>query len=60
MSHSFGSHGLAHFRRHGINVKLVPQEAKYRYVYFLAPAWRERLRVPGLTYPKKEVTGESN
>jgi hypothetical protein len=60
LSHSFGSHGLSHFQRHGINVKLVPQEAKYRYVYFLDPAWRARLRVPELPYPKRKVSGESN
>ena len=60
LSHSFGSHGLAHFQRHGINVKLVPQAAKHRYVYFLDPAWRARLRVPALPYPKRKVSGESN
>jgi hypothetical protein len=60
LSHSFGSHGLAHFRRHGIGVKLVPQEGKHRYVYFLVPTWRARLRVPELPYPKKEVSGEGN
>jgi hypothetical protein len=60
LSHCFGSHGLAHFQRHGIDVRLVPQQAKHRYLYFLDPAWRERLRVPELPYPKKEVTGESN
>ena len=58
LSHSFGSHGLAHFRRHGIGVKLVPQEAKHRYVYFLDPTWRARLRAPDLPYAKKEVSGE--
>jgi hypothetical protein len=60
LSHSFGSHGLAHFQRHGIGVKLVPQEAKHRYVYFLDPAWRARLRAPELPYPKKEVSGEGH
>jgi hypothetical protein len=60
LSHSFGSHGLAHFQRHGINVKLVPQKAKQRYLYFLDPAWLTRLRAPELPYPKKEVSGEGN
>jgi hypothetical protein len=55
LSHSFGSHGLAHFERHGIGVKLVPQEAKHRYVYFLDSAWRERLKGSALPYPKPEV-----
>ncbi|HZA25353.1 MAG TPA: DNA methyltransferase [Dehalococcoidia bacterium] len=60
LSHSFGSHGLSHFQRHGIDVKLVPQQSKYRYLYFLDPAWRARLRVPALPYPKRKVSGESN
>jgi hypothetical protein len=60
LSHSFGSHGLSHFQRHGINVKLVPQESKYRYLYFLDLNWRARLRAPELPYPKKEVSGEGN
>ena len=60
LSHSFGSHGLTHFQRHGIGVKLVPQEAKHRYVYFLDPTWRARLRAPGFPYPKKEKSIEGN
>jgi hypothetical protein len=60
LSHSFGSHGLAHFQRHGVQVKLVPQEAKHRYVYFLNPAWRARLKAPGFPYPKQEESIEGN
>jgi hypothetical protein len=60
LSHSFGSQGLAHFQRHGIDVKLVPQQAKHCYLYFLNPAWRARLRTPALPYPKKEMPGEGN
>ena len=55
LSHAFGTHSLEHFSCHGIQVKLVPQQAKHRYVYFLDPAWREMLRVPALPYPKLEV-----
>jgi hypothetical protein len=60
LSHSFGSHGLAHFQRHGINVKLVPQESKHRYLYFLDPTWRARLRLPVLAYHKQEESSEDN
>jgi hypothetical protein len=60
LSHAFGSHGLAHFQRHGIDVKLVPQKAKHRYLYFLDSTWRERLRVPVLAYPKREESSEDN
>jgi hypothetical protein len=60
LSHSYGSHGLAHFQRHGIQVKLVPQQPKHRYLYFLDSSWRTRLRVPDLPYPKKEKSIEAN
>jgi hypothetical protein len=59
LSHAFGTHSLQHFARHGIPVKLAPQSAKHRYVYFLNPAWQHRLKVPLLPYPKKEVMDES-
>ena len=52
LSHSFGSHGLAHFQRHGIGVKLVPQAAKHRYIYFLDSGWLDRLTYPVMPYPK--------
>lgn len=52
LAHAFGTHSLAHFKRHGIEVNLVPQEAKHRYVHFLDRGWQDRLRVPVLPYPK--------
>ncbi|MBI4337352.1 MAG: DNA methyltransferase [Chloroflexi bacterium] len=52
LSHAYGSHSVAHFQRNGVAVRLVPQSCKHRYVYFLDPAWRPRLRVPVLPYPK--------
>ena len=55
VSHTFGSHSMKYFGDHGINVKLVPQSQKHRYVYFLDPPWRARLKGPVLNYPKKEV-----
>ena len=54
LSHAYGSHSIAHFRRHGVPVRLVSQEPKHRYIYFLDPSWRERLLVPVLAYPKRE------
>jgi hypothetical protein len=50
----FGSHSVGYLTGQGIPVKLVPQVAKYRYVYFLDKSWQSRLRVPILRYPKKE------
>ena len=60
LSHAYGTHSIEHFAQHGVTVKLVPQQAKHRYVYFLDPTWRERLLVPVLSYPKKEACHASN
>jgi hypothetical protein len=60
LSHAYGTHSLEHFSRLGVQVKLVPQQAKHRYLYFLDPAWRARLRVPELSYPKKEKSIEGD
>jgi hypothetical protein len=55
LSHAYGTHSVEHFFRHGVQVNLVPQQAKHRYAYFLDPSWRDRLQVPALPYPKREV-----
>ncbi len=54
LAHSFGSHSVKHFARHGVKVKLIPQAAKHRYIYFMDDSWRCRLTVPVLPYPKKD------
>jgi hypothetical protein len=59
LSHAFGTHSVQHFARHGIEVKLAPQLAKHRYVYFLDPTWQQRLKAPMLPYPKREVSNEA-
>jgi hypothetical protein len=56
VSYAFGSHSTKYFAEHGINVKLIAQSQKHRYLYFLDPQWRARLKGPVLPYPKKEVT----
>jgi len=53
-SHSYGSHSVRYFARHGVNIKLIPQAAKHRYVYFLDASLRKRLNVPVLPYPKNK------
>ena len=53
IAHSYGSHSVRYFADHGVDVRLVPQESKHRYVYFVDPRWRGRLRVPVLPYPVK-------
>jgi hypothetical protein len=50
----FGSHSKEHFIQNGIEVKLIPQTAKHRYIYFLDSSWRSRLIAIVLPYPKKE------
>jgi hypothetical protein len=53
VAHAYGSHSLRYFATHGVGVKLVPQAAKHRYVYFLDRSWQSRLLVPILPYPKR-------
>jgi hypothetical protein len=59
LAHSYGTHSVRYFSAHGVAVKLVPQAPKHRYVYFLDPALRSRLRVRVLPYPKREVQSAS-
>lgn len=54
LSHAFGSHSIRHFAQHGVDIKVIPQSRKHRYIYFLDPAWRSQLKTPILPYPKKE------
>ena len=56
VGHAFGTHSVQYLVRHGLSVKLVPQAAKHRYLYFLGAEWRNQLRVPVLPYPKQEAT----
>lgn len=55
LAYAYGTHSIAYFHQRGVPVRLIPQAAKHRYVYFLDPAWRSRLRVPVLPYPKGKV-----
>lgn len=57
-SHAYGTHSLKHFKRHGVTVRVVPQTPKHRYVYFLDPAWRARLRIPVPPYPKHVLSDD--
>lgn len=53
LAQTYGTHSKKHFEANGIEVRTIPQEAKYRYLIFLDQSWRFRLRVPILPYPKK-------
>ncbi len=48
-----GTHSAAYFRRQGMDVHLIATVPKHRYLTFVDPSWRPRLRVPVLPYPKK-------
>ena len=50
----FGTRSVQHLSQHGLPLKLVPQVAKHRYVFFLDPSWLPRLKVRVLPYPKRE------
>ena len=59
LSQIYGTHSLKYLRNHGVQARLVPQEPKHRYIYFLDRSWRARLKVPVLPYPKpSNETGE--
>lgn len=53
-SHSYGTRDVGYFAAHGVDLRTVPQQPKHRYIYFLDPAWRSRLRVSVKPYPKLE------
>ena len=54
LSHSYGTRDAVYFAAHGVDLRKVPQQPKHRYIYFLDPAWRPRLRVEAKPYPKLE------
>ena len=50
----YGSRSIKYLRSQGLSLKLIPQDAKHRYIYFLDPSWRDRLRVEPQPYPKSK------
>ena len=55
LAHAFGSHSLKYLSERGLKIKVLPQIPKHRYIYFLDQDYRNRLKVPALPYPKKEI-----
>ena len=55
LSQIYGTHSLKYLRNHGVQARLVPQQPKHRYIYFLDRSWRARLKVPVLPYPKPSM-----
>lgn len=50
---ALGTYSARYLRREGLRVRTIPRPPKHRYIFFLDPAWRSRLRVPMLPYPKR-------
>jgi hypothetical protein len=48
----WGTHSKPFFEQHGLRVREVPTVGKHRYLTFVDPTWRGRLRAPVLPYPK--------
>ena len=53
MSHAFGSHSMKYFKQCGLEVKMIPQPSKYRYIYLLDKSLKTKLKTPILPYPKR-------
>ncbi len=61
LAHNFGTHSVKHLMGSGIDVNLIPQSSKHRYVYFLDSSWRPRLKPEILSYPRKtDINGSPN
>ena len=54
LSHAYGTRSVRYFRGQGVDIRLVPQSQKHRYIYFLDLGWRDRLQPQVLPYPKQE------
>jgi hypothetical protein len=52
LSQIYGTRSVKYLRDHGMEVNQVPQQGKHRYIYFLYPSCRERLKATVLPYPK--------
>ncbi len=57
VSMRLGSRGVPHLRRTGVDVAWVMMPGKYRYVLFLDPSWRWRLKVRPVPYPVRNERG---
>ena len=55
LGHAYGTRSLAYLHAQGIDVRLVAQVRKHRYLFPLHHSVRERLTVPILPYPKREA-----
>ena len=52
VGHAFGTRSIKHFAACGVPIRVIGQKAKHRYVYFIDPVLRDRLRVPAQSFPR--------
>ncbi|MHB1006527.1 MAG: Mom family adenine methylcarbamoylation protein [Chloroflexota bacterium] len=55
LSNRYGSSALPFLRQLHPQAQRVPVPGKHKYVFFVDPSWRARLRLPILPYPKEFV-----
>ena len=60
LSHALGTHSVKYLRAKGVPVRLVPQQVKHRYLYFLDRDYQDLLRAPVMPYPKSEPVAEES
>jgi hypothetical protein len=53
-SHALGSHSLKYLSDCGLDIKVIPQLPKHRYIYLLDQSLRSSLHTQILPYPKNE------
>lgn len=56
LSSWLGTNSTGYLAAKGLTVRKVVEPPKHRYVYFLDPSWRPRLRIPTQPYPRQEVS----
>ena len=59
LAHGYGTHSIRYFQHRGVPIEVISQPPKHRYVYFVDPMWRGKLKAPKLPYPKREVLDAS-
>ena len=55
LSNALGTRSVRHFLDRGVPIQRIPQAPKHRYIYFLDPAWRSRLRAVAVGCPRGEA-----
>jgi hypothetical protein len=53
-SHALGSHSLKYLSECGLDIKVIPQQPKHRYIYLLDQRLKSKLHTVTLPYPKNQ------